>query len=257
MSPSKLHPFSILLIFAATLIFSSCAVLMPEKTREKDPRAVRLAQRVKSINHELETSKGTAWAILTNGNTRHRFKIAWACLVPDKIRLTILESGIPIETILADGRKVVFISHTGKHSIHTIKAPNPSLEPMVEMPVRIREIISLLAGKIPMESFDTEWISTSEGSDSTTLTLSKKWRGTIGHVQFDEKEEIFQFQPMGRDGEPIYSVSISDLETHGKYTIPHTTLITDNSGRILTLKIISFYPDLPIKASVFALTETE
>ncbi|MDY0374775.1 MAG: hypothetical protein RBQ72_03470 [Desulfobacterium sp.] len=247
----------ILLIGGISFFLSGCAGLIPQKTVEISAKAASLAREASSINQGLATVKGTAHMILTDNNTRQQFKIAWAALLPDKIRITVLESGFPVETIFADGEKVTFVSHTGRHGRHTINAPNPSLKSMVSLPIRIRDIITLLSGRLPLEPFDREEIIPAGESDSTTLLLSRKWRGTLARILFDNDGQIVQFEPVARNGKSSYQVSRSDLKPQGPYLIPGTTFVQDSSGRTMTLKIISFYPDLPVNASIFVLTETE
>jgi outer membrane lipoprotein-sorting protein len=257
MGRNRASIFFVVLVVAMALLVSGCAGIMAGKSGEEDPRVTHLTQKVRSLNQGLETVKGTGHIILVNGGTRQRYKIAWAARLPDKIRLTILETGIPVETIVADGETVTFVSHTGRHRRHTIKDPNPSLKSMVELPVRIREIISLLSGKLPLEPFDQERLSATDKTGKTELLLSRKWRGTTARVQFDAGDRIVEFEPVGRDGNTVYQVSRSDFKFFGSYLVPGATLVKDPSGRTMTLQISGFYPDLPIKASVFTLTETE
>ncbi len=249
--------FLALLMGAMALVVSGCAGIITGKAGQTDPRAARLARQVSTLNQGLETARGTGYIILARNSTRQRFKIAWAAVLPDKIRLTILETGIPVETIVADGQKVSFISHTGQHPRHTVRDPNPSLKSMVDLPVRIRDIITLLSGQLPLEPFDQERLSTTDQTRATTLLLSRKWRGTTARVQFDTSGQVVEFEPVGRDGTPVYQVSRRDLKSVDAYLVPGTTLVKDPSGRTMTLKISSFYPDLPVKPSVFALTEAE
>jgi outer membrane lipoprotein-sorting protein len=257
MRPNKTHRLNLFLLGATLILLTGCAGLTPRDARIQDPRAALLAARVTSINHGLRTFKGTARVTLTETNTSQRLKIAWAALLPDKIRLTILKSGFPLETILADGTQVFFVSHTGEHSPHRIKAANPSLQPVISMPIRIREIISLLAGQIPMEPFDRAILSTAGPAAQTTLVLTRKWRGTVGTVRVDPKDQIRGFQRLKSNGEPIYSAERKSLKNYGSHTIPMKTVINDPSGKTLTLEITSFYPDVTVKRSVFSLTEIE
>ncbi|MBI9091314.1 MAG: hypothetical protein JEZ12_19040 [Desulfobacterium sp.] len=257
MSPNRTHRLNLFLLGAALVLLTGCAGLTPRDARTQDPIATLLAARVTSINPGLQTFKGTARVTLADENTSQRFKIAWAAFLPDKIRLTILKSGLPLETILADGTQVFFVSHTGEHSPHRIKDPNPSLKRVISMPVRIQEIISLLAGRIPMEPFDSAMLSTDGPSSETTLVLARKWRGTVGTVQVDQKNQILGFQRLNNNRDPIYSTERRDLKSYGSHTIPMKTVINDSSGRTLTLEITSFYPDVPVKESVFSLTEIE
>lgn len=252
-------PFTLIVLIGVALFFlSGCAGLIPQKAVETSAQALkaaRLSRDVRSINIGLKTVKGTARITLTENDNRQQFKIAWAALLPDKIRLTVLESGFPVETIVANGEKVSFVSHTGQHERHTINSSNPSLKSMVGLPVRIREIIALLSGRLPLESFDREEISIV--GKTTTLLLSRKWRGTVAKVQFDNDGQVVQFEPVARGGKSIYQVKRSDFQSHGPYLVPGKTFLLDPSGRTMTLKIISFYPDIPVNGSIFTLTETE
>jgi len=255
MNSHQKNPITLLLICATAVILSGCAGLMPQKNTVNDQKAAMLAAQIRSINHNLHTFKGTARVTIVDGRKSQRMTIAWAAMLPDRIRLTILNSGIPVETILADGSRVLFVSHTGKHSLHEINSPNPSLERIVSMPVRIKEIISILAGQVPMEPFNRQELSNKETSSETTLVLAKKWGGRVGTVQFDKEERISRFQRLNREKEPVYSVERLNLKTYKNYTIPSTTIINDGSGRTMTLKITGFYPDIPVKESLFSLTE--
>lgn len=255
MNSHKKNPISLLLICATAVLISGCAGLMTPKNTIHDEKAAMLAAQIKSINQNLHTFKGTARVTIVDGSKSQRMTIAWAAMLPDKIRLTILNSGIPVETILADGSRVIFVSHTGKHSLHEINSPNPSLERIVSMPVRIQEIISILAGQVPMEPFNRQALSDKKNSSETTLVLAKKWGGTVGMVQFDKEEHISRFQRLNREKETLYSVERLNLKTYKTYTIPSTTIINDGSGRTMTLKITGFYPDIPVKESLFSLTE--
>ena len=255
MNSHQKNSISLLLICATAVLISGCAGLMPPKNTIHDQKAAILAAQIKSINQNLHTFKGTARVTIVDDSKTQRMTIAWAAMLPDKIRLTILNSGIPVETILADGSRVIFVSHTGKHSLHEINSPNPSLERIVSMPVRIQEIISILAGQVPMEPFNRQELSDKKNSSETTLVLAKKWGGTVGMVQFDEQEHISRFQRLNREKETLYSVERLNLKTYKTYTIPSTTIINDGSGRTMTLKITGFYPDIPVKESLFSLTE--
>ena len=254
MSANRTRRLNLFLLGATLFFLAGCAGLTPRDARVQDPRAARLAARVTAINHGLQTFKGTAGVTLTGENSSRRFKIAWAARMPDKIRLTILKSGFPLETILADGNQVLLVSHTGEHSPHRIKAANPSLKTVISMPVRLQEIISLLAGRIPMEPFDRAMLT---NDNPSALVLTRKWRGTVGKILFDQQDRILGFQRLNSNRTPVYSTERRKLKRYGTHTIPMKTVINDPSGRRLTLEITSFYPDIPVKDSVFSLTEIE
>ncbi len=142
----------ILLLF----LFAGCAPFNKgEHLNNERHRISSFIEHVRDINKEIETCKGTGWITLSDGEKTNRFRIAWAVVFPDKIRMTLLSAAHPVETVITDGDGVSFISHTGAHPVHKIHADNPSLAKIVGIPVTIRDIIAIFAGQIPLREYET------------------------------------------------------------------------------------------------------
>ncbi|MCK5311537.1 MAG: hypothetical protein KAJ62_05480, partial [Desulfobacteraceae bacterium] len=131
----------ILIILTCLYFFSGCASI--DYKNKHDIRAYNLARQISNYNKEIKTSKGIGWLKIKEASMETEFKIAWVAEPPCKIRITLLSSGFPVETIVSNGESITLFSHTGKHSLKTYNIQNPSLEDIISIPVKIEDIIAL------------------------------------------------------------------------------------------------------------------
>jgi outer membrane lipoprotein-sorting protein len=151
-------PGMVILLFIVILTGPGCALLGLQSGKSSDPRAEKIIHRTQAFNSQITTSKGTGQLTLTRGFRKEKYKIAWAAQSPNRLRMTLLMSGHPVETIAATGQWVTFVSHTGAHKPHSAVSADPDLNPYINIPLRLSELVSLLLGRVPERTFDTAWI---------------------------------------------------------------------------------------------------
>ncbi len=248
-----------LFIISAAILGSGCAGLKNEKPCILDIKALKSADRIKNINNNLRSFNGIGWLYISRRKQqKEKYRIAFVALAPDKIRLTLMISGLPVETIIADGEKMIFVSHTGKHKIYKINAPDPSLAKIISIPVKIKDIIALLSGRIPLRDFDYAYYLKKEKSrGNTTLMLNKKRGGKIQKIISDAKEFVRQYELFDNNKRLIYSISYGYFKNFGQFQIPQEINLMDRSGRKIDLEITDYNANIPVKDSVFTLTESE
>ncbi len=256
MDKNRIRFYSAWVIISAFILLSGCAGLNPGRPDCHTKQAFKLANSVKDLNKNIKSCTGIGWIRISTKKRTDKFRIAWVALNPDKIRLTLLDTGFPVETIIADGEKVIFISHTGKHSLYKINTPNPSLMAILSIPVKVRGIISLLSGRIPLKNFNSACLSGSDNSGKMTLILNEEWRGMSQKIIFDPKGLICKYELLDSEKWPLYSVSLAKFKTYGISRIPLKIKITDASGRDLELEITDYRVNTPVKNSAFSLTES-
>ena len=139
----------LIISFMSVSLFSGCAGLKSKNTFECNKKALQYAYKIKNLNRDLLSCRGIGWLRISDGEKKEKFRIAFAVSMPDKIRLTLMISGLPVETIIANGKKIIFLSHTKKHKLYKIDSPNPSLAGIISIPVKVQDIIALLSGRIP------------------------------------------------------------------------------------------------------------
>ncbi|MFH1154228.1 MAG: hypothetical protein V1793_10460 [Pseudomonadota bacterium] len=242
-------------LFCCCLILAGCAGRYPVRISMEDQAALDLALTAQQINAGITTCKGMAWLTLKDSNKPdQKYRLAWAAAPPDKIRMTLLSAGLPMETILADGKQVTFVSHVGSHDRHTLNSSDPPLEKLLSIPVSLTEIVALLAGRIPVKPFDkATWSEKDE--DRKSVILTRKWKGTIGKIWWNRSDEVYMVQALDTKGNPVYSLYRNDIRDQGSVRIPFNYRITDNDGRSLALEITQFQPNIQVKPSVFSLTD--
>ena len=245
-------PFYFFYIFTLffILIIQGCAPLRPTTDPERDKKALIFAKKARLYNQHILSSKGTGWAILETDKKYEKLKIAWAVVFPDKIRITFLISANPIETIIATGKKITFISHTGKHKKHSYQSNNPDMKKYIHVPVRMSEIILLLLGRIPVKKIDDAYFLPSDQTLST-IVLRQKKKSVPQYLKFNDKQILHSLWSKNYKKQLIYQLMIKKYKTFTYETIPAKLEITDNNNRKITLEITNFISNPPIKKSVF------
>ena len=244
------------LSFIVCLIFilQGCASHRPETNPMLDKRALHLSKQAESFNEHITACKGTAWATLETGTKHEKFKIAWAVVFPNKIRITFLISANPIETIIATGEKITFISHRGQHSRHSYKSKDPDMEKYIHIPIKMSEMILILLGRFPVKEFDDAYFAPWDPSLST-IVLKQKWRDTKQHLHYNDKKNIDGIWLEDYTGQLVYKIMTREYKKYGSDNISAILEIKDNNNRKLTLEITNFIANPTINESIFKLTE--
>lgn len=245
--------FSSITLISYIIFLSGCAAI--NFKNKHDNLAYDFATEIRKTNSEIKSSKGLGWLKIKARNSENsdtHFKIAWVAEPPDKIRITILSSGFPLETVVYNGAKISIFSHTGKHSLKTYNVKNPSLKEILSIPVNIHDIILLLSGKIPIRDFQYAFF---ENTIKPAIVLKNKLGSGIQKFNVNSKNQITRYISADWEFKPIFEIVFSDYMTIDSAVIPFKMLIKDNLDREVTLEIFKFYINQPVKNSLFTLTE--
>jgi len=236
------------------LIISGCSFQKPATDPLLDQKAISLATQARTLNQHVISSKGTGWAKFETKTKTEKFKIAWAAVAPDKIRITFLSSGHPVETILTTGEDITFFSHTGAHSKYSYSSKDPDMTDYIKVPVRMSEMILLLLGRFPIRNFDTAVFSPADASLSTII-IKKKWKGEKQFLHFRNDNKLDHLRSMDYEGNLLYEMRVLEYKSYEFGDLPARIELKDINARKLFLDIINFQPNPIIKESVFRLTE--
>ncbi|MBT4505625.1 MAG: DUF4292 domain-containing protein [Desulfobacula sp.] len=249
---ASLTPFVCIVLFI--LILSGCAQLRPAGNPLLDKKAFLLAKKAQSFNHNIIAGRGTGWARIETKKKTDKFRIAWAAVFPDKIRITFLISGHPLETIIATGEQITFFSHTGQHAKYSDNSKDPDMDEFINVPVKMSEIISILLGRLPVKKFDKAYFTAQDPSLSS-IALEQNWKGVTQYLHFNGNQKIDGLKSTDVSGKLLYEMNIIKYKTYGSNQIPVKIEIKDMDTRKLTLDITGFQANPLIKESVFRLTE--
>ena len=241
----------LLLPLFCLLVISACGTLRPQTDPVMDQKAAELALSVRDLNRDIHSSKGTGWVTLDMDGKKDKFRMAWAVQSPDRARITLLSSGIPVETIVADGKSVKFISHTNAHPPHMVRNPDPDLGQVVQVRIQLSEIVSLLLGQCPLEPFEDAWFSPEDPDD---IILRKNGSSSTFALNLSPDGSPRRLARRDGSGKLVYEIlTLSQTPVQGR-DIPDTLLVRDRLSRAIRLTITQFIPNPPIKESVFILT---
>ncbi|MCP4021165.1 MAG: DUF4292 domain-containing protein [Desulfobacteraceae bacterium] len=250
-------PFSYLFyifLFFVILFLSGCSQLKPATDPVMDKKAFALANKAKMVNKTVLTSKGTGWITVKEGKQTRKFRVAWAAAAPGRIRMTLLLFGHPFETIIASGRDVTFVSHTGKHAPHTIRSKDPSLSNFIQIPVRISDIIAFFLGQLPIKHFDAAYFSP-EDQTFSTIRLKQNWSVHSQVLTINNQNHATALTVQDNNGKSLYSMAFKDFKTLDTTRIPTRTFILEQNNRLAVIQIDTFKANVQVKESVFRLTE--
>lgn len=239
------------LLFTVLLTEPGCALLGLQSGKQTDPHAEDIIHRIHAFNAQISTSKGTGELTLIRGFYKEKYKIAWAAQSPNRLRMTLLMSGHPVETIASTGQWVTFVSHTGAHKPHSAVSTDPDLDPYINIPLRLSELVSLLLGKVPERPFDRAWILP-ENPD--TVFASQSFSSEIQEWLTDETGRITRYRVLNKKMNVIFGIWYSQFFKRDNFILPGSVTIKDKDQRIMEISLKNLMPNIPVKESVFRLT---
>lgn len=238
-------------LLAVALLLGGCAIQRPETDPTLDLEAASIVQNIRRFNSDITSSKGSGWARVTTAGKSVKYRIAWAAVFPDKLRFTLLLSGVPVETVIANGQTISFISHTGEHKNYTFNSTDPDFKSYMDVPVKASQMICLLLARLPLMKFDDVYFSPEDPALSN-VTLSKKWKSAFQVLTIDSKKMPVLIQ--NHDGtELISTLRIKAYKDFDQRRIPAGLEFTDSRSGI-QVTVTRFVVNPEIKESVFRLT---
>jgi outer membrane lipoprotein-sorting protein len=247
----KFRPIFFSVCVLALACLSGCGIQKPQTDPSLDAAAQRSAETVHSLNRDIQTSKGTGRLRLETGEGIQTLQMAWAADAPDRVRLTLTALASPVETIVADGKQVTFISHTGRHKPHTTASGDPDLEPYTGVPMTLSDMVCLLLGQIPVQRYSHAWFVSENRS---RIQLNRRFTSRFQELILAPDQPVKALRLKNRQDEIQYEIRYHGFEKMDNRQIPVDLTITDSQSRQARLTITQFWPDIPVKASVFQLT---
>ena len=247
----------VMFFLLAAVVYSGCASIKPDQTFTSDREAIETADRLYDFNREIKASKGRGLLTMAAKNRRVQYRIAWAAQSPDRARITLISSGIPVETLLFNKSRITLYSHTGRHSLKTYKSDDPSLEKVLSVPVKMRDIISVLTGRIPLKPYKYAWFEERESKKETrSILLNVQSDKRMQQLIIDSDGGISQFSLLEGPDRPVYTVRFSGLQRFDSNALFTRMTITSESGESAVFSIQAFQKNPELKDSVFSLTKT-
>jgi hypothetical protein len=256
------------LILTLLLALSACAGissrLSGEAPEERDAANVaeagRLIALLESQNNALHDFKGIGkLKVRNNGKVQIDERVAWVGSKPQKISIAILISGFPAVKMASDGKWFYYLEvQDDKHYFKKIKASDASLKPLIEIPIYPHDIITLLAGQVPLPEHHAAYLKTDAETGNAVLILRRKWWGIVEKIYFDDtKTRVRQIEVFTRNGSLAYRIAFHNIKQINQYRIPFQLRISSPEGVDCTLDTVKYWPDVPVSHSMFVLLPPE
>jgi hypothetical protein len=177
----------------AAFFISGCAVLRPARELEITPaekvNQVRyLLSVIQTQNDSLKNFKGIGnIQIRQNSSLQLDQRVAWIGEKPGKLSMAVLISGYPAVKLATDGEWLYYLEIHGQDTtFRKFPASDPSLKKLISVPISASDVITLLAGQIPMPKFDSAALIEEEASPGYVLVLKEKWWGVRQKIYYDQ-----------------------------------------------------------------------
>ncbi len=215
-----------------TLFIVSGCMTTKEKPAPEDPRVIALLAVLKNHNDGLKTFNGQGAISITEQSRTRSYRLAWAAENPDRIRLIVLFSGKPIETLAADGHYLYLKSHTGGHVPIKRQRKNPSLEPFIAVPLTTGQITCFLSGKVPIPDYRSARLEKTESGKGSLLRFYENDTTVIQTVSFDDNDRVLGYD-VTESRNTRYTVTLGQAdELHG-FVFPREIQVTQNNRSCL------------------------
>ncbi len=250
------------IILFITVFFPACSSytgrIVEEPPTLLDTAAItevnNLLSTIRLKNRSLKTFKGigkiTFWEEDKKSITS---SIAWVGSDPDMIRIAILNiSGQPLLSLANDGQWFYFLSHTD-NNFYKKRSSYPNLKKAIKIPIKPVEIVSLLAGRIPLYEYHTANII--KNKKKGYVIILKKSGNVVQKIYLNEdKKNVKKVELFDVNEKSLYFVVIDSLQKINKYHVPLKLSLSSNNGNGFKIDVHKYWTDVSINPSVFVLS---
>jgi hypothetical protein len=257
--------YRFIFLLTAVFLITSCAFFKPSKELEITPAAKAAEIRnlltiLQTKNDTLKSFKGIGKIqIWQNGNLQIDQRVAWIGEKPVKLSLAVWVSGYPAIKLATDGKWLYYLEARDPETIfRKISASDPSLKQVISISITASDIVMLLAGGIPMRTFNSVDLIEEKAGNGYVVVLKERWRGIREKIYFDaSRSQVHQLDVFDRSGRLMYRAKIENLQSISGYPVPFWLRITNNEGADFQLHVDRYWTNVDPPAAAFILTPPE
>lgn len=211
--------------------------------------------RLQAANAGLQDCKGLGQVTLRTGSQAQRARLAWAAKAPDKLRLELLAvSGHPLAALASDGAHLYLRDNTNDR-FHKTNSRRASLEQLVQVPLRVTDLVAYLMGRIPDIAAERMVQLDNPNQPGYILELSRWW-GEISQRIFvgPDGTTIKRVVNFDSEGKIAYQVDLADHGVEGDFLFARRLSAFTPEGDRIAIRLERFWPNAGIDAAAFQLT---
>lgn len=231
------------LVLCVVFLISGCATTK-ERPIPSDPKIQAILLDMEKQNSALKTFNGQGSISITEQSKVKSYRLAWAAAIPDRIRLIVIFSGQPIETVAADGENLYLKSHTGSHVPITRRRKDPSLEPFIGLPLTTNQITCYLSGKVPIPDYKKIQLDKITDGTGSVLSFYKNEETVVQQVFLDGNNKVLSYE-ITENAKTRYRVSIENSGTEDNLIFPTTiNVVQGERSCLITVEKTTPNPEL-------------
>ena len=250
----------VLIIVLVAVLLAACSSLSRKTSKPEDLAAIAEARMVlltlSSQNEKLRNFKGIGKIrVWYRGKNKIDEKIAWIGSDTVKISIVVLISGYPAIKIASDGKWVYYYeAGNGAPLYAKYPATNATLQRIVSVPIKISDIITLLAGRTPLREHHSVLLHRQDSDIGYVLTLKKRWYGIVEKIYLaEDKKQVRQIEFFNRFGSLIYRARFDEMQTVNSYQVPASLSISNDESMAFQLEVQRYWTGIPVNSSMFVL----
>ena len=252
----------IIIPLITVLFISGCAVFRPAREVEITPaekvKQVRdLLSVLKTQNDSLKNFKGIGnIQIRQNSRLQLDQRVAWIGERPVKLSIAVLISGYPAVKLATDGKWLYYLEVHGRDTIfRKFQESDPSLKKLISIPISASDVITLLAGQIPMPTFDSAALIEEKTPPGYVLVLKEDWWGIRQKIYYDQSvSKVRRVDVFHRSGSLKYRAEIESVQSINGFQVPSQLRLLSHDGTDCQLDIDRYWVNVDPPPDVFVLT---
>jgi hypothetical protein len=135
-----------------------------------------------------------------------------------------------------------------------MRTDDPSLKRLILIPIKTSEIVTLIAGRIPLREYHSARLAMLPNGSGHVLELKNRWWGVLEKLYLDEtKTRVRQIEFFNRLGSLEYRVNFEKMKTIDGFRVPFLWKISNDEGIDVQFKIDRFWANIEVSPDMFVL----
>jgi len=199
-------------------------------------------------NQELTAIKGLMHIQIQARGDRMGGRVAWAAVLPDRLRLEWLNPlGQPLVSLAGDGRAITLYSFADKQFHHFPQTPR-ALERLTRIPIGIEDLIVILAGRPPLPDHVA---ARTVSPNRCGVALESRWHLPVAELQSDNCDRLDAMVIYDRNGDLQYHIQWLQWQKVAAHTLPREIRLTSGAGDSVALTMERVWIDAPMPPETF------
>ncbi|MDO9264618.1 MAG: hypothetical protein Q7U02_11675 [Desulfosalsimonadaceae bacterium] len=224
---------------------------------DSPPEAQRILSVIKAGNDAARSFKGIGKISVWDRNGSRTSRAAWAGAIDGRLRIEFLAlPGQPVAKFIYDGENYYFLSQTDRQQ-HQQSCSDPMLTQVSGVPIRVSEVVELLAGGIPIYAHDSvalePLVSPSSPKEGYVLVFKKRWLGVVQKIYLDSSRSVVEKVEIYKWWKKAYQAELAQVRQVNGHRIPFDLSISNGHSQGFRVINDRYWADVSVKPSMFSL----